>query len=59
MILASEGGMMIACRLVRETDKAWIVNYNDKAYPKDVRVPKLGRRQLFKTVDEAVEWLDK
>lgn len=57
MILASEGGMIIACSLVRETKKAWIVNYNDKAYPDDVRVPKDSRRQLFENVDEAFKWL--
>ena len=57
MILASESGMMIACRLVKETKKAWIVNYNDKAYPKDVRVPKEGNRQLFASVDEVFDWL--
>ena len=59
MILASESGMMIACRLVKESDKAWTVNYNDKAYPNDVRVSKDGRRQLFTSVDDALEWLDK
>jgi hypothetical protein len=58
MILASQSGMMIACRLIKETDKAWIINYNDKAYPKDVRVPKLSNRKLFNNVDEALEWMD-
>ena len=57
MILVSKGGMMSACRLVRETKKAWIINYNDKAYPDDVRINKLGDRQLFESVDEAFNWL--
>ena len=57
MILASQSGMMIACRLVKETEKAWVVNYNDKAYPKDVRVQKSGNRKLFSNVDDALEWI--
>lgn len=57
MILVSPSGMMIACSLVKESDKAWTVNYNDKAYPKDVRVPKDGDRQLFTSVDDAFKWL--
>ena len=58
MILASTSGMMSACRLVRETPKAWIINYNDKAFPKDVRISKDNPRQrLFATVDEAFEYM--
>lgn len=57
MILVSSSGMMSACALVRETKKAWIINYRDKAYPDDVRVPKDSNRQLFNTVDEAFKWL--
>ena len=57
MILASRTGLMIACSLVKETDKAWTVSYNDVAYPKDVRVPKDGRRKLFSNVDDALEWI--
>ena len=59
MILANRSGMMIACKLVRETPKAWIVNYNDKAYPDDVRVDKNSpTRKLFDSVDEALEFID-
>lgn len=58
MILASQSGMMITCRLVKESDKAWTVNYNDKAYPNNVRVPKSGNRQLFKSVDDALDWMN-
>lgn len=58
MILASPNGMMASCLLVRETNKAWIINYNDKAFPNDQRVPKDGQRQVFKTVDEALFWME-
>lgn len=57
MILASKSGLMIACSLVKETDKAWTVNYKDKAFPNDVRVSKDGRRKLFDNVDDALEWI--
>ncbi len=57
MILVSPNGMMCACRLVKETDKAWIINYNDKAYPKDVRVPKLSNRAVVADVEAAYKWL--
>lgn len=58
MILVSTSGLMIACKLVRETDKSWIVNYCDKAYPGDKRIPKHGNRKLCTTVDDALEWLE-
>lgn len=48
---------MSACAIVRETKKAWIINYRDKAYPRDVRVPKDSDRQVFETVEEAYNWL--
>lgn len=50
MILANRSGMMIACKLVRETPKA---------YPDDVRVDKSSTtRKLFASVDEALEFID-
>lgn len=55
--LVSPSGMMIGCKLVRETKKAWIVNYCDKAYPGDKRIPKDGERQLFDNVDDAFKYL--
>lgn len=59
MILASTSGLLSACRLVRETDKAWIINYNDKAFPKDVRISKDNPRQkLFENVDDALDFVD-
>lgn len=57
MILVHSNGMMCACRLVKENPKSWIINYNDKAFPKDVRVEKSGNSQLFNSVDEAFAWL--
>ena len=58
MILVSTSGLMIACKLVRETDKEWIVNYCDKAFPGEKRIRKYGSRKLFSNVEDALEWLD-
>lgn len=59
MILANRSGMMAVCKLVRETPKAWIINYNDKACPEDVRVAKNDTTYgLFASVDEALEFID-
>jgi len=57
MIIASPNGNMISCSLIRETPKSWIINYNDKAFKGDKRVPKDGGRMLFESVDEALDWL--
>lgn len=57
MILASSNGNLAVCTLVRETTAAWIINYGDKKYPNDQRIPKDGNRQLFATVDEALNWM--
>jgi hypothetical protein len=57
MILVSKNGLMCACSLVKDNPKSWVINYNDKAFPGNKRVPKDGNRALFKTVDEAFEWL--
>jgi len=57
MILASRSGLLCACRLVKDNPKSWVINYNDKAFPKDQRIPKDGNRMLFDTVDKALEWI--
>jgi len=58
MILVSTSGMMCACRLVKESPKAWTINYNDKAFPNNVRVPKNSlTRTLVADVDAAFKWL--
>jgi hypothetical protein len=57
MILVSMSGLMCACKLVKDNPKSWVINYNDKAYPNDVRIKKDGTRMVFNTVDEALEWL--
>jgi hypothetical protein len=56
-LLVSHSGLMCACRIVKDNPKSWVINYNDKAYPRDVRVPKNGDRIVVNTVDEAYEWL--
>ena len=58
MIVVNKNGMMIACKLLRENDKAWIVKYNDHLPAHDIRVPKDSGRRLFASVDDALEWLD-
>lgn len=57
MILVSQNGNMCACSLIRETPTEWIINYNDKAFPGNKRVPKKGNRKLVNSVDEAFKWL--
>lgn len=57
MILASQNGNLTACKLIRETPKAWIVDYCDQKYPGEKRISKDGERQCFNTVDEALEWM--
>lgn len=57
MILVSPNGNMCACTLVKKTEKAWYINYNDKAFPKDQRIPYDGDRQVFDTVEQACLWL--
>lgn len=56
-ILASPNGNLAVCTLVKKTAKAWYINYNDKAFPKDQRIPFDGERQLFDTVAQAMYWL--
>jgi len=57
MILASPSGMLTACLLIRETPKAWYVDYRDQKYPGEKRIPKDGVRQLFTNVDDALHWM--
>lgn len=56
-ILASQNGLLAVCTLVKKTKTAWYINYNDKRFPKDQRIPYNGDRQLFDTVDQALYWL--
>lgn len=56
MILVSSTGLMSACSLVRETPKAWIVQYRgERGGP--TRVDKNGSRVLVNSVAEAEDWL--
>lgn len=57
MILASPNGNLVCCALIRETPKAWYVDYRDGAYPGEKRIPKDGSRQLFSNVDDALQWI--
>lgn len=57
MILASMNGNLISCKLIRETPNTWFVDYCDKKYPKEQPIPKKGNRQLFSSVDDALDWI--
>jgi hypothetical protein len=46
---------MCACQLIRETPKAWIVQYAGEK--KETRVPKDGGREMFAGVVAAEDWV--
>lgn len=56
-ILASQNGNLASCVLVRETPKAWYIDYRDRWYPGVKRISKDGDRQLFSNVDDALHWM--
>jgi len=56
MILASRNGLMCAVTLLRETPKAWVIQYvGEKKH--ETRIPKSSGRVLFDNVDEALNWI--
>lgn len=57
MILASKNGLLCACKIIRETPKAWIVQYIGEK-KKETRVPKDSGRSMFSDVDDALRWVD-
>lgn len=57
MILASKNGLMCACKIIRETPKAWIVQYLGER-TKETRVPKDSGREMFSCADAAMRWMD-
>lgn len=58
MILATKSGWLIACKLLRETPKAFIVEYTDDK-GNEVRISKSDQnRKLFNSTDEAITWMD-
>lgn len=56
MILASAGGLMCAVTIIRETDKAWIIQYHGEK-KKESRVLKSSGRKMFENVDDALAWI--
>lgn len=56
MILASKNGLMCACKIIRETPKAWIIQYVGEK-KKETRVPKNGDRAMFAGVAAAEDWI--
>ena len=56
MILASLNGLMCAVTIVRETPKAWVVQYQGEK-KHETRVPKNGKREMFSSVDAAMAWM--
>lgn len=56
MILASPNGLLCACKLIRETPKAWVVSYVGEG-KKEVRVSKDSGRKMFDRVSDAEHWI--
>jgi len=56
MILASLNGLMCAVTIIRETPRAWIIQYSGER-KKETRVPKDGKREMFTSVDDAMKWM--
>jgi len=56
MILASQNGLMCAVTIIRETPKAWVIQYHGER-KKETRVPKDGKREMFTCTDDAMKWM--
>lgn len=56
MILASQNGLMCAVTIIRETPKAWVIQYQGER-KKETREPKDGKRKMFTCTDDAMKWL--
>lgn len=56
MILASLNGLMCAVTIIRETPKAWVIQYQGEK-KHETRVPKNGKREMFTNVDDAMAWM--
>jgi hypothetical protein len=56
VILASRNGLLCAVKLIRETDKAWIIQYAGEK-KKETRVSKNGDRKMFGCVSDAERWV--
>ena len=57
-VVASKSGLLIAAKLLRETPKAFIVEYvDDKG--KERRISKADKkRKVFESVYDALDWID-
>lgn len=56
MILASSSGLLCACKVLRETPKAWVVAYAGER-GKETRVAKSSGRRMFDNVRDAERWI--
>jgi len=60
MILATRGGWLIACQVVRKTSKGAFVTYNHDQFKREHYVGRTDRgRKLFNSVTEAEAWINK
>lgn len=57
MILATKSGWLISCEVLRETQRAHIVQYIDES--RERRIPKGAKdRKLFDCTNKAQEWIN-
>lgn len=57
-IIATKSGWLIAATILRETPKAFIVEYSDEK-GKERRINKNDHlKGVFNSVDEALEWME-
>lgn len=56
MILALKSGALFSVTVIRETNKAWVIQYHGEQ-EKQTRVPKDGRREMFARVSDAEQWM--
>lgn len=57
-IVATKGGWMIASKLNLETEKYWMVTYIDEPHYLHKIYKSDSRKQVFKNVDEAFNWIE-
>lgn len=56
MILALKNGSIFSVTIIRETDKAWLIQYHGEEQ-KETRVPKDGKREMFARMADAEKWI--
>lgn len=58
-IVATKGGWMIAAELITESEKSWFVKYKDEPNHPGYKIYKSSKqKQVFKTTDEALDWIE-